>query len=136
MSCTCERDTHIILTVINSGDLCKQKVSEELGNMLDELLGSAYGKNVVAQVEKQVAELTKNMNFADAMQTVNAFTESAKLEYYRKFGFDVIDGEATNFSIPDYSIKFLVEHKDVVEVYTNAKFAHLSCLCYKPETLA
>lgn len=116
--------------------LCKQKVSEELGNMLDELLGSAYGKNVVAQVEKQVAELTKNMNFADAMQTVNAFNESAKLEYYRKFGFDVIDGEATNFSIPDYSMKFLVEHKDVVEVYTNAKFSHLSCLCYKPETLA
>lgn len=116
--------------------LCKQKVSEELDNMLDELLGSAYGKNVVAQVEKQVAELTKNMNFADAMQTVNAFTESAKLEYYRKFGFDVIDGEATNFSIPDYSMKFLVEHKDVVEVYTNAKFSHLSCLCYKPETLA
>ena len=35
--------------------------------MLDELLGSAYGKNVVAQVEKQVAELTKNMNFADAI---------------------------------------------------------------------
>lgn len=116
--------------------LCKQKVSEELGNMLDELLGSAYGKNVVAQVEKQVAELTKNMNFADAMQTVNAFTESAKQEYYRKFGFDVIDGEVSNFSIPDYSMKFFVEHKDVVEVYTNAKFSHLSCLCYKPETLA
>ncbi len=115
--------------------LCKQKISEELDDMLDGLLGSAYNKKVVAQVEKQVAELTKTMNFADAMQTVNAFTESAKLEYYRKFGFDVIDGESTNFSIPDYSMKCFCEHKDVAQIYTNAKFSHLGCLCYKPETL-
>jgi len=69
------------------------------------------------------------------MRTVNAFTESVKQEYYRKFGFDVIDGEVSNFSLPDYSMKFFVEHKDVAEVYTNAKFSHLGCLCYKPETL-
>lgn len=103
--------------------------------MLDGLLGSVYNKKVVAQVEKQVAELTKNMNFADAMKTVNAFTESAKLEYYRKFGFDMIDGDATNFSIPDYSMKFFCEHKEVAKEYTNVKFSHLGCLCFKPETL-
>lgn len=123
------------LQSLSMAALCKQKISEELDNMLDGLLGSVYNKKVVAQVEKQVAELTKNMNYADAMQTVNAFTESAKLEYYRKFGFDVIDGEATNFSIPDYSMKFFCEHKDVAQIYTNAKFSHLGCLCYKPETL-
>lgn len=82
-----------------------------------------------------MAELTKNMEFAEAMRTVNAFTESVKQEYYRKFGFDVIDGEVSNFSLPDYSMKFFVEHKNVAEVYTNAKFSHLGCLCYKPETL-
>lgn len=115
--------------------LCKQKVSEELDNMLDELLGSVYNKKIVAQVEKQVAVLTKNMNFADAMKTVNAFTESAKLEYYRKYGFHVVDGEATNFSIPDYSMKFFCEHKEVAKEYTKVKFSHLGCLCYKPESL-
>lgn len=115
--------------------LCKKKVSAELDNMLDGLLNDAYGKKVVGQVEKQLAELTKNMEFAEAMRTVNAFTESVKQEYYRKFGFDVIDGEVSNFSLPDYSMKFFVEHKNVAEVYTNAKFSHLGCLCYKPETL-
>lgn len=123
------------LQSISIAALYKQKVSDELDNMLDELLGSAYNKKVVAQVEKQVAELTKNMNFADSMKTVNAFIESVKLKYYRKFGFDVIDGKVTNFSIPDYSMKFFCEHKEVAKEYTNAKFSHLGCLCYKPETL-
>ena len=123
------------LQSLSMAALCKQKISEELDNMLDGLLGSAYNKKVVAQVEKQVEELTKNMNFADVMQTVNAFTESAKLEYYRKFGFDVIGGKATNFSIPDYSMMFFCEHKDVAQIYTNAKFTHFGCLCYKPESL-
>lgn len=115
--------------------LCKKKISEELDNMLDGLLGSAYNQKVVAQVEKQIAELTKNMNFADAMKTVNAFAESAKLEYYRKFGFDVIDGEVTNFSIPDESMKFYCEYKEVAKEYTNVKFSHLGCLYYRPDTL-
>jgi hypothetical protein len=115
--------------------LCKKRVSPELDRALDGLLDLAYGKKVVAQVEKQLAELTKNMDFAEAMKTVNAFSESVKLEYYRKFAFDVINGEVSNFSIPDYSMKFFVEHKDVAKLYTNAKFSHLGCLCYKPETL-
>ena len=123
------------LQSLSMAALYKQKISEELDNMLDGLLGSAYNKKVVVQVEKQVKELTKKMNFADAMQTVNAFTESAKQEYYRKFGFDMIDGDATNFSIPDYSMKFFCEHKEVAKEYTNVKFSHLGCLCFKPETL-
>ena len=104
--------------------------------MLGKTLNIIYDKKVFAQVEKLLTELTKNMEFSEALQTVNAFEYSVKQEYYRKFGFDVIDGEVSNFSIPDYSMKFLVEHKDVVEVYTRAKFSHLSCLGYKPETLA
>lgn len=123
------------LQSLSMAALCKQKISEELDNMLDGLLEPAYNQKVVMQVEKQVAELTKKMKFADAMKTVNTFAESAKLEYYRKFGFDVIDSEITNFSIPDYSMKFFCEHKDVAQSYTNAKFSHLGCLCYKPETL-
>lgn len=115
--------------------LCKKKVSAELDTILDELLSAVYSKKVITQVEKQIVDLTNNMNFAEAMQTVNAFAESVKLKYYRKFGFDVIDDEAVNFSIPDYSMKAFVEHKDVAQVYTNVKFSHLRCLCYKPETL-
>ena len=115
--------------------LCKKKKSEELDNMLNELLESAYGKNAVVQVEKLVVEMTKNINYADAMRMVNAFTESAKLEYYRKYGFDVADGEVSNFSIPDCCMKFFCEHKEVVQIYTNAKFSHLGCLCYNPEAL-
>lgn len=116
--------------------ICRKKASAGLDNMLGKTLNIIYDKKVFAQVEKLLTELTKNMEFSEALQTVNAFAYSVKQEYYRKFGFDVIDGEVSNFSIPDYSMKFLVEHKDVVEVYTSAKFSHLSCLCYKPETLA
>lgn len=123
------------LQSISMAALCKQMVSGELDIMLDRLLGNVYNKRVVEQVEKFVAELTKNGNLADAMKTVNAFTESARLEYYRKLGIDVVDGEATPFSIPDYSIKFFCEHKEVAKEYTNAKFSHLGCLCYKPESL-
>lgn len=115
--------------------LCKQKVSKELDDMLDGLLGTVYNKKVVVQVKKQVAELTKNMSFTDVMKTVNAFSESAKMEYYRKYGIDVIDGKAINFSIPDRSMEFFCEHKDVAQIYTSAKFSHLGCLCYKPEIL-
>ena len=114
--------------------LCKQNLSD-LGNMLEELLESTYNKIVVSKVEKQVAEMTENMSFADAMNMVQFFTKSAKLEYYRKFGFDVIDGEVTKFSIPDNSMKFFCEHNEVAKEYTNVKFSHLGCLCYNPETL-
>ena len=115
--------------------ICRKKASAGLDNMLDKTLNIIYDKKVFAQVEKLLTELTKNIEFSEALQTVNAFAYSVKQEYYRKFGFDVIDGEVSSFSIPDYSMKFFVEHKDAVEVYTNAKFSHLSCLCYKPETL-
>lgn len=101
--------------------LCKKKISEELDNMLNELLESAYGKNAVVQVEKLVVEMTKNINYADAMRMVNAFTESAKLEYYRKYGFDVADGEVSNFSIPDCCMKFFCEHKEVVQIYAKTR---------------
>ncbi|MBR4066667.1 MAG: hypothetical protein IKJ97_07930 [Bacteroidaceae bacterium] len=45
------------------------------------------------------------------------------------------DGKATNFSIPDYSMMFFCGHKDVAQIYTNAKFSHLGCLCYNPKKL-
>jgi hypothetical protein len=130
------KSTNEKLQSIAMAIICRKKASAGLDNMLGKTLNIIYDKKVFAQVEKLLTELTKNMEFSEALQTVNAFAYSVKQEYYRKFGFDVIDGEVSYFSIPDYSMKFLVEHKDVVEVYTSAKFSHLSCLCYKPETLA
>lgn len=115
--------------------LCKQMVSARFENKLDELAGTLFSKKVVAKVETQFKELTKNMDFYEAIETVNAFTYSVKVEYYRKLGFDAIDGEISNFSIPDNSLKFFVDHKDVAKEYTYVKFSHLCCLCYRPETL-
>lgn len=115
--------------------LFKMKASARIENKLDELGRTLYSNKVVAQVEKQIEELTKNMDFYEAIETVNAFTYSVKVENYRKFGFDVIDGEISNFIIPDDSLKFFVDHKDVATDYTYVKFSHLCCLCYKPETL-
>ncbi len=114
---------------------CKLKASARLENMLDGLWGTLYSKKVIAQVETQFRELAKKMDFYETMEMINAFTLSVKLENYRKFGFDVIDGKISNFSIPDESIKFFVTHKDVAKEYTNLKFSHLGCMCYKPETL-
>ena len=115
--------------------ICRMNASARPDYMLDKILKNVYDKNVFAQVEKLLTELTKNMDISEVIQTVCAFEYYVEQEYYRKFGFDVIDGELSKFSIPDYSMKFFVEYKDAVEVYTNAKFSHLSCLCYKPETL-
>lgn len=72
---------------------------------------------------------------ADIMQLTEAFTSSADAQYYRKFGFEVIEGDVMSYSQPDESMKVLDKSKAAAQEYTNAKFSHLSCLCYNPDSL-
>ena len=71
----------------------------------------------------------------DIMLLPDAFKEMVKDKYFRKFGFEVIEGEVTNYSQPDESAKVFSRCKAAAQEYTNAKFSHLSCLCYNPESL-
>lgn len=64
-----------------------------------------------------------------------AFSESIKPEYYRKYGFDIIEDEITNYSHPDESMIVLHEHEAAAKEYMNTKFSHLNCLCYEPSRL-
>lgn len=63
------------------------------------------------------------------------FSESIKPEYYRKYGFDIIEDEITNYSHPDESMIVLHEHEAAAKEYMNTKYSHLNCLCYEPSKL-
>lgn len=64
-----------------------------------------------------------------------AFSESIKPKYYRKYGFDIIEDEITNYSHPDESMIVLHEHEAAAKEYMNTKYSHLNCLCYEPSKL-
>lgn len=82
-----------------------------------------------------LATYCKDAHITDLPKHYKAFAESIKPEYYRKYGFEIIENEIINYSHPDESMKVLHEHNAAVKVYTNAKFSHLSCLCYDPSKL-
>lgn len=63
------------------------------------------------------------------------FSESIKPEYYRKYGFDIIEDEITNYSHLDESMIVLHEPEAAAKEYMNTKFSHLNCLCYEPSKL-
>lgn len=76
-----------------------------------------------------------NAHITELPKYCQVFAESIKPEYYRKYGFDIIENEIINYSHPDESIKVLLKNKAAAKEYTNAKFSHLSCLCYEPSKL-
>lgn len=76
-----------------------------------------------------------NAHITDLPKYCQAFAESIKPEYYRKYGFEIIENEIINYSHPDWSITVLLNDKAAAKEYTNAKFSHLSCLCYEPSKL-
>lgn len=83
-------------------------------------------------VESIIGTFLEKMDMADILQLSQAFSQSVEEQYYRKFGFDVIEGDVMNYSQPDESMKVLDKCKAAAQEYTNAKFSHLSCLCYNP----
>lgn len=127
---SCER-----LKTIATAVLCKQKMPSESDVVVKNMLGAICTENEIASTETIIAELTKKMDFSEALLWVRSFTESIKPEFYRKFGFDVIDGEITSNSIPDESKKVIIKMKEAAQEYTTAKFSHLCCLCYNPSSI-
>lgn len=77
----------------------------------------------------------KDAHITDLSKHYQAFAESIKPEYFRKYGFEIIENEIINYSHPDESIKVLLKNKAAAKEYTNTKFSHLSCLCYEPSKL-
>lgn len=93
---------------------------------LDDIPASA---NSILSIRCKDAQIT---NLLKVYQTLS---ESIKPEYYRKYGFEIIEDEITNYSHPDESMKILDKHKTVAKEYMNTKFSHLSCLCFEPSKL-
>ena len=93
---------------------------------LDDIPASA---NSILSISCKDAQIT---NLLKVYQTLS---ESIKPEYYRKYGFEIIEDEITNYSHPDESMKVLDKHKTAAKEYMNTKFSHLSCLCYEPSKL-
>ena len=93
---------------------------------LDDITASA---NSILSISCKDAQIT---NLLKVYQTLS---ESIKPEYYRKYGFEIIEDEITNYSHPDESMKVLDKHKTAAKEYMNTKFSHLSCLCYEPSNL-
>ena len=93
---------------------------------LDDIPASA---NLILSISCKDAQIT---NLLKVYQTLS---ESIKPEYYRKYGFEIIEDEITNYSHPDESMKVLDKHKTAAKEYMNTKFSHLSCLCYEPSNL-
>ena len=93
---------------------------------LDDIPASA---NSILSISCKDAQIT---NLLKVYQTLS---ESIKPEYYRKYGFEIIEDEITNYSHPDESMKVLDKHKTAAKEYMNTKFSHLSCSCYEPSKL-
>ena len=106
----------------------KTSTQEDLKALL-----SPLGLNdIPASINAYLDFYCQNAQIIDLLQYCQVFTESIKPEYYRKCGFDVIENEIINYSLPDESLKVLHKHMEAAKVYTNTKFSHLSCLCYEP----
>lgn len=100
------------------------------------LLNNPLGlDDVPASANSILAFYFKDTPFSNLQKVHQTLLESIKPEYYRKYGFEIIGNEITNYSHPDESIKVLHKHKAAAKEYMNAKFSHLSCLCYEPSKL-
>ena len=91
--------------------------------------------DIPASANTILATCCKDAQITNLPKIHLAFSLSIKPEYYRKYGFEIIEDEITNYSHPDESMKVLHEHKTAAKEYMNAKFSHLSCLCYEPSKL-
>lgn len=112
--------------------LLKTSSQEELWKALLSLLGL---NDIPASMNAILDIYCKDAHITDLPKHYQAFAESIKPEYYRKYGFEIIENEIINYSHPDESIKVLLKNKAAAKEYTNAKFTHLSCLCYEPSKL-
>lgn len=85
-------------------------------------------------VETGLYDTTEDCNVAQTAnlpKVLQAFSKSIQLEYYRKYGFDIIEDEITNYSHPNESMKVLNGHRAIAKEYTKTKFSHLSYLHYE-----
>ncbi len=112
--------------------LLKTSSQEELWKALLSPLGL---NDIPASMNAILDIYCKDAHITDLPKHYQAFAESIKPEYYRKYGFEIIENEIINYSHPDESIKVLLKNKAAAKEYTNAKFTHLSCLCYEPSKL-
>lgn len=74
-------------------------------------------------------------NKEDIALLPEAFRLSVDPQYYRKYCFDVVDGDVMNYSQPDESLKVYDKFCDLATKFAYAKFSHLNCLCHNPEAL-
>lgn len=104
-------------------------------NAIDLLAQSLGYRGLPASVKNIIEVISQNLELPEILQLAGTFRLSVDERYYRKFGFEVIEGDVMNYSQPDESMKVLAKCKAAAQEYTNAKFSHLSCLCYNPASL-
>lgn len=125
----CQRINNIVTSYLMKDILGK---GEEASSIMAKTAGV---DSIPPSVKAILDTFIEHAGVADIMLLTEAFTSSVDAQYYRKFGFDVIEGEVTNYSQPDESAKVLSRCKAAAQEYTNATFSHLSCLCYNPDSL-
>lgn len=91
--------------------------------------------DIPASANSILSNCCKDAQISNLLTVYQTLLESIKPEYYRKYGFEIIEDEITNYSHPDESMIVLDKHKAAAKEYTNAKFSHLCCLCYEPSKL-
>ncbi len=106
------------------------------GKGASQIFAKAAGFDTIPpSVEAILESFTEKVGVSDIMLLSQAFSASVEGQYYRKFGFEVVDGDVMNYSQPDESMKVFDKSRAAAQEYTNAKFSHLSCLCYNPELI-
>ena len=128
LTVACER----IQGMVTAFFVLKNAGDDEKAKLLAHSMG--YDK-IPPSIESIIGTFLEKMDMADILLLSKAFSYSVEEQYYRKFGFVVIEGDVMNYSQPDESIKVLDKCKAAAQEYTNAKFSHLSCLCYNPTSL-
>ena len=92
-------------------------------------------KNIPSSIQEIIDTFIRNVDQVDNMQLLEAFRKSVDENYYRKYCFDVIDGDVMRFSQPDEIFKIYDLYNEAIKEYTYTKFSHLSCYCYNPSSL-
>jgi hypothetical protein len=89
--------------------------------------------NIPESIHSSLTKWYKNTHThkLNPLDVYNAFTKSIKPENYRKYGFDIIDGEIIFFSNPDESMNIIQKDMEAAKKYTYTKFSQLSYLCCK-----
>ena len=128
LNVACDRIQRMVTAyfVLNNGG------KDEKAKLLAHSMG--YDK-IPPSIESIIGTFLEKMDMADILLLSQAFSHSVEEQYYREFGFEVIEGDVMNYSQPDESMKVLDKCKPAAQEYTNAKFSHLSCLCYNPAAL-